>query len=239
MKKASRRPRKRVARKASSRKATVALIKKTIMRVAETKKDQRPLTVVTLLHNTPTIIGTNVLHCQGAATTAPGLVDTRVGDSIQAVGISFRFLFMTYSDRPNVTFKVWVIKTPAYDTSRGVFPYTYNTWFDARTSQWIMDEINKENVTVIKQLMFKPPVSDTSQEVGASLHETSFARKMYVPLNKTIVYQDSGVSSAASINEPKQYAYQLMAAAYDTYGTLITDFAGKMLVQHTLHFKDF
>jgi len=238
MKRAARRPRKRVARKAAPRKAMVALIKKTVMKVAETKKTQSALVPVTILHNVPQIISTN-LTAVSATTATPGFNDVRIGDSVQAIGIQFRFLFMTYSDRPNVTFKVWVIRTPAYDGSRGVYPYTYATWFDARTSQWVMDDINKENITVVKQMTFKPPVSDTSQESGSALHETSYVRKMYLPLNRTLTYQDEGVSTSPPTSHTKQFAYQLLVAAYDTYSTLITDFAGKMLIQHSFHYKDF
>lgn len=218
--------------------ALVSLIKKTVMKQAETKRAQASLVIAPMYHNTPYVPATNLLFCP-ATTTIPGLMDTREGDEIQAIGISFRFLFMTYADRPNVTFKIWVIKTPAYDASRGVFPYTYNTWFDARTSQFVLDEINKENISVVKQMTFKPPVSDTSQESGAALHETSFARKMYVKLNRKIKYQDAGVSANPPESNPKDYTYQLLVAAYDTYTTLPTDLAGKMLFQHTLHFKDF
>jgi len=236
-KRAARRPRKRVARKAAPRKSMVALIKKTVMRIAETKEQREGLSVVPLLHNTPAVISTNLLRTISVPPASVNFTNPREGDSVQVQGISIRMLFMTYSDRPNVTFKVWVLKTPAYSPVSGVSPYTYAGWFIDRTNQWVLDEINTTQVTVVKSMTFKPPVSDTSQEVGATLHETSYARKMWIPWNKTVTYQEQGPT--VSPNEPKGYSLQLLVAAYDTYGTLITDFAGKMLIQHSLHFKDF
>jgi len=235
-KRSPRTPRQRRPRPVAT-KATVALIKKTVMKIAETKEYRGSLSIVPLLHNTPTIISTNLLRCQIAPVGSVNFIDPRVGDSIQCQGISFRFLFMTYSDRPNVTFKVWVIKAPAYSPVSGVSPYTYAGWFIDRTNQWVLDTINNTQVTVVKSMTFKPPVSDTSQEADATLHETSFARTMWVPWKKTVVYQEQGASP--SLEQPKNYSLQLMCAAYDTYGTLITDFAGKMLIQHSMHFKDF
>jgi len=219
-------------------KATVALIKKTVMKVAETKQYMTPMNVVTLFHNQPTMISTNLTVTQTTPTTNQSYADPRIGDSVQALGIKFKFLFMTYSDRPNVTFRVWVIKTPAYSPVTGIYPYTYATWFESRTAQWVLDDINRQNVSVVKQLTFKPPVSDTSQEANAALHETSYVRSMYVPLNKTIKYQDEGASTLPTGTHSKGSAYQLLVAAYDTYGTLVTDLAGKLLIQHTFLFKD-
>jgi len=236
MKRAARRPRKRVARKAVPRKGMVALIKKTVMRIAETKEHRTGLSVVPLLHNTPAVVSTNLLLVPTSVTN-PAVSQPREGDALQCQYLSFRFLFMTYSDRPNVTFRVWVLKTPPYSPVNGVSPYTYDGWFINRTGQFIMDDINNTQVTVVKTMTFKPPVSDTSQESGSSLHETSYARKMVVPWKKTITYQEQGTATQSS--DPKGYTLQLLVAAYDTYGTLITDFAGKMLVQHSLHFKDF
>jgi len=234
-KRSPRTPRQRRPRP-SSTKATVALIKKTIMKVAETKEHRTGLSVVPLLHNIPTVVSTNLLLVPTSVSN-PAVSQPREGDAIQCRYLSFRFLFMTYSDRPNVTFRVWVLKTPPYSPVNGVSPYTYDGWFINRTGQWVMDDINNTQVTVVKTMTFKPPVSDTSLESGASLHETSYARKMIVPWNKNITYQEQGIATQSS--DPKGYTLQLLVAAYDTYGTLITDFAGKMLVQHSLHFKDF
>jgi len=229
--------RRRKARAPAKKSSMVALIKKTIMKTAETKEYRHGIQIVPLLHNTPAVISTNLLRCQVAPAVAVNLVDPRIGDSIQCQGISLRFLFMTYSDRPNVTFRIWVIKAPPYSAVSGVSPYTYDGWFVNRTGQWVLDTINNTQVTVVKSMTFKPPISDTSQEVGASLHETSFARTMWVPWNKTVAYQEQ--STATVTDQSKNYSLQLLCAAYDTYGTLITDFAGKMLVQHSMHFKDF
>jgi len=233
-------PRRKVAsrRKAAPKtKSLVKLIKKTIMKTAETKEYRHGIQIVPLLHNIPAVISTNLLRCQLAPAVAVNFVDPRIGDSIQCQGISLRFFFMTYSDRPNVTFRIWVIKAPPYSAVSGVSPYTYDGWFVNRTGQWVLDTINNTQVTVVKSMTFKPPVSDTSQEVGATLHETSFARTMWVPWNKTVAYQEQGILTVT--DQSKNYSLQLLCAAYDTYGTLITDFAGKMLVQHSMHFKDF
>jgi len=229
----------RVLRKRASSVNLVSLIKKTVMKTAETKEHRTAMSVVTLLHNTPQVISANLLRTSIVPSAVPGFQDVRVGDSIQCSGISLRFLFMTYADRPNVTFKVWVLKTPAYSPINGISPYTYQGWFIDRTNQWVLDEINNTQVQVVKSMTFKPPVSDTSQEADAALHETSYARKMWVPWNKTVIYQEQGGGAAPLSVDPKNYSLQLLVAAYDTYGTLITDFVGKMLMQHSLHFKDF
>lgn len=229
-------PRRKAAPKTKS---IVKLIKNTIMRTAESKEDRSGLVLAPLLHNLPQIITTNLLSTPTAANSLLPYRNPREGDQIQCTGISFRFLFMTYADRPNVTFKVWVIKAPPYSPVSGVSPYTYDGWFINRTGQWVLDEINNTQVSVVKSMTFKPPVADSSQESGASLHETSYARKMYVPWKKVVTYQEQGIAGSGLTNESKGYSLQFMAAAYDTFGTLITDYVGKMLIQHSLHFKDF
>jgi len=236
-KRSPRTPRQRRPRPLAT-KATVALIKKTIMKTAETKQYMTPVNVVTLLHNTPLIVSTNLTITTTTPSTNQSFVDPRIGDSVQAQGIKFKLLFMTYGDRPNVTFRLWVIKTPAYSPVNGIYPYTYSTWFESRTNQWVLDDINKQNVSVVKQMTFKPPVADSSQESGATLKETSYVRSMYVPLNRVIKYQDEGASTLPTGTHSKGSAYQLLVAAYDTYGTLVTDLAGKLLIQHTFLFKD-
>jgi len=232
--------RKTTVRKSTRKPATknmVALIKKTVMRSAETKEHAHAIIIAPLFHNTPAIVANNLLRTQLSVVASPNYVDPRIGDSIQSVGITIKMLFMTYSDRPNVTFKVWIVKAPPYSPINGVSPYTYDGWFKNRTGQWILDDINHTQIQVIKSMTFKPPVSDTSQEPLASLHETSYARKIYVPWNKTVLFQEQGAANPAV--DTKNYSLQLMCAAYDTYGTLLTDLAGKMLIQHTLRFKDF
>ncbi len=75
---------------------------------------------------------------------AQGPADSnRVGDEINTIGYKLKMVIGQKKDRPNVTFKYWVVKVPKGST------YSYNAWFKNVSNNLLLDDINKDFVKTL------------------------------------------------------------------------------------------
>lgn len=202
----------------------VRLIKSVSLRQQETKQAMSSATNVQL-HNVSVRYFANMLGTQQGITDGLS-TSNRIGDSITPIGIKQYWQFRMPSDRPNVTFKVWILKH-AGDANPPTF-----VPLKAITGINLLDPVDSEKVTVVKIFTVKPPESYFNGTVGNSKENCIF-RKIWIPLPRT-EYKYSQDNAALG----KNYQLALYVSAYDTVGSLITDNIGSCTVSNILYFKD-
>jgi len=206
-----------------SRQSLVKLIKNVTLKTQETKMSTFN-NVHGLLHNVSTRADQNMLA------TFQGLNDTsgynnRVGDTVTPIGVKLYMQFRQPADRPNINWKIWILKTP------GVNSYTFVP-VKALTGNLMLDPVDTEKCTVLKVLQFKHMDNYFNGTAGSS-KETNFFRKVWIPLDRRPYSYDGDNSSLG-----KLYNVAMYAAAYDTSGTLITDNIGTFTWNKVFYFKD-
>lgn len=208
-------------------KSLTALIKKTALKVTETKVRTYAIALTDMVQNVPNIL-------EGTLTSVPqGIGDTsRIGDQINVKGIRIRAMIVSNVDHPNLMYKMAILKTPIINST--LLPYTYNTWFRPTTGMWPLDSFNTDLISVVSTRSGKiKGSSDYSIETGSSQKECVNFVNWYVPMKdlKVDFSTDAGLY-------PKNFSYQLIVMAYDTFSTLSIDNVGKVKVAWDIIFKD-
>lgn len=194
---------KRATRRSGSRKLT-ALIRKTVKRVSEPKCKRTLLGKVEMYHNTYNSSALNVpMPSQGAGD------DQRVGDQIYSRSFRLRLLIGQKADRPNVNFRWWVFNVPKS------VPFTPANAFIATTGNVLLDDANTDMVKVIKSGVIRP---NQASLLTAGGKEFTFTKTILVPHKKLIKF---GPADATVSHNDNDIIFSI--AAYDAYGSLVTD----------------
>lgn len=192
------------------------------------------LSPVQLYHNATDRLISNIFACsQGTSDTPGGTAGTtlptnlvRIGDEISPVSSTLYLQFRQPVDRPNVTYKVFVLKF-----SGGVLPPTSVPFKEVSLNN-ILNPVDEERCSIVKIKSFKyGPTYWTGTSGGSK--EVSFFRTMRikVPRGKyTYLADNSG--------QGKKFNIAVYVVAYDTMGTLISDNIGTCQFTHVLQFKD-
>lgn len=218
-------------RKFMTKREVATIAKKAVLRIAETKEavcTNEPGTQ--LYHNiTNRIAGNLIVAYQGVTDTQSATLTSntsRIGDEIQPVSLTLYFQFRQPADRPNVTFKVFVLKF------WGSTPLPTFVPFKQITSNAMIDPVDNEKCSVVMQRTYKLPDNYWAGTLATS-KEACFFRKAYIKLPRK-PYKYSGDNSVAG----KNYNLGLYVVAYDTMGTLVTDNIGTFQYNSFLKFKD-
>lgn len=165
---------------------------------------------------------------------AQGTADNqRNGDRIYASGYALRMLFGQKYDRPNVTFKVYVLQVRAGAT------VNIDTMFESNTGNILLDTPNNEACKVIASKTYKPLRSamlalDAGLISGNDVtKEYTFARKLWIPRKKE--YKFTSTSAIAMSNDDN---IVLAVFAYDAYGTLIEDNIAYVQIWQKFAYRD-
>ena len=203
----------------------VRLIKSVSLKQLETKQALSTITPSALLHNVSSrlyanLLGTNQGITDGLSTS------NRIGDTITPVGIKMYLQMRAPADRPNVTFKIWILKIFGNANPPTFVPVK------AITGNNMLDPIDTEKASVVKVLTYKSEAGWYNGTVGNS-KENCYFRKVWIPLKRS-PYVYSQDNSALG----KTYQLAMYATAYDTIGSLITDIIASIDVSNILYFKD-
>lgn len=196
-----------------------SVVKRTIMRMAEPKFKDESRGHVELYHNAGspasgqignfiTINRTNIMPIQGARD------DERNGDQIYAKYFQIKMMLGHKYDRPNITWKIAVFTVPKSQTA------SMATCFELTTGHVILDTFNMD---FIKKMLFykvyKPARSTLFSSIGGTeqSREQTYPFTITIPRKKVYRFQQD---TATSHNDDD---IVLFIAAYDAYGTLLTD----------------
>jgi hypothetical protein len=179
-----------------------------------------------MFHNVSQRFGGNLLQTTQGITDDGTVVSNRIGDTITPVGLKFLFQFRQPADRPNVNWKVWILKV------KGNPSLTLYVPVKSITGNLMLDPIDTEKAVVMKVLNFKYNDNYWAGTLATS-KETNFFRQCWIPLpRRPYVY------SADNATAGRDYQVLMYAAAYDTTGSLITDNIGTIAVDVLHYFKD-
>lgn len=215
----------------TNNKSLVSLIKKVCLKEQETKVATYNNTVgvndYIINHNLSTRITQNTLFTlQGITDATPGF-SNRLGDEVTPLGIKFYFQFKQYADRPNVTWRIWLVRVPG-----GQSMVSSTVPVRAVTGNLMMDPIDTERCKLVKQWTYKMGENYWQGTTGTS-KEMNFFRSAYVRLPKTTYKYGSDNSGYSN-----KYNYPIYVSAYDSTGSLITDSLGVFNYSHEFFFKD-
>lgn len=174
----------------------------------------------------PGLMINNLLATQQGIGDTKNTNKNRIGDTILPVGVKIMFQVVQPADRPNVSYKVWIVKHTS-STS----PVSLAT--NPATNNLMLDSIDTEraNPQLIKVFRFSG-ASYWTGDPGNS-KEVCFHRKLWMKLpKKQYVYNGDNSESG------KEYNLSVYVGAYDTAGTLVTDVICSSTITSVLYFKD-
>lgn len=211
----------------SKNNSLVALIKKVSLKNVETKSTHKIEENVNIYHNSGYIY-TNILKTQQGTTdtdTGATAYSNRLGDEINARGISIKLWIANKKDRPNVMYRIGVVKYQA-----GSIP-TLSQLFVGANGNRMMDKLDNEYITVVYQKVFNLQ-NNIAFSDPTHTREAHTYRKIWIPLkDKKIIYNNGG-------SIPKFIDYAFFIVPYDSYGTLTTDNIASFAYEQQLYFKD-
>jgi len=223
---------KRISNKTST-KSLVSLIKRVSLKQTETKYTHISEENIQLYHNSYSLKRDLLATSQGITDTGTGtsVLSNRVGDEVIARGLSIKLWVANKSDRPNVMYRFIVFKFQSSLSS-----ISAGDIFKSGTGNKIMDDINKEVVTVLYQKIFNVQTgfSAFSSAVSGDTdgREAHKYLNFYIPMkDKKIHYNDGG-------QVPKFVNYAWALLPYDSYGTLTSDNIASYTYQYKFYFKD-
>jgi len=190
--------------KGGSTRRMQALIRRTVLRVAEPKIVRHPVAKVELYHNSFSyalhLNDTNGMPTQGTGD------NMRVGDEINVYRYRVRSLIGQKSDRPNVTFMWYIIEAPKGLTA------TYANFFVQSTNNVLIDEPNEDAVKVLRRGKMRPNEAGLGGTLG---DEYTFAKEWNLPYKRR--YKFGPAAATQAHNQPEVY---LIIMAYDAYGSI-------------------
>lgn len=204
------------------RRRLIKTIRRVALKTAEPKSIDSLITAKTeLYHNvyTPWTLNSSAqMPPQGALDSA------RIGDQIRTSGYKIKILFGQKADRPNVNFKIWVVKVPKDAT------YAYNSWFHPTTNNVLLDDINSDYCKVLHRMTLRPNEAGLNPTTN---DEYTFVRSFWVKDQRLYKFGPAGAATTHN-----QDTIALLIAPYDAYGTLVTDNIAYVQILSTLHYRD-
>lgn len=204
-----------------------SMMKKVALKTSETKFKNISLPKWELYHNTNQSSSVNLstsLIAQGDDDNA------RIGNEIYLTGIKFRLLLGQKADRPNVTFKIYIVE---WDTNQGGTETNEDHFYHRVTQNVMLDAIQSHRFKILKAITFKGKLGD--MEVGETAKEKTYPLSFWLPMKRKISFAaDSGTYTSMGMKEN----LKVVVACYDAYGTLTTDNIGYIQGCASVYYKD-
>jgi len=188
------------------------MMKKVALSTSETKFKNINIPKWELFHNK---------NKQGSVNISSSLVaqgdddDDRIGNEIYLTGIKFRLLLGQKADRPNVTFKIYIVE---YDATQAGTLENSSHFYHNVTGNVMLDAIQSHRFKILYQKTFKGTTG--SLEVGEVSKEKTYPISFWVPMKRKLSFQtDSGTLVSMGMKDN----LRIMIAAYDAYGSLQAD----------------
>lgn len=186
--------------------ALVKFVKRVTMKAAEPKCVRKSVPKFEMFHNQTSVLTLNA----NSFMPTQGVSDNqRVGDQINLIGYRMRLLIGQKADRPNVTFRWWIVSTPKGSA------YAYNNWLIPTTGNVLLDDMNKDYVKQYKTGFWRPNQASLAAAGGK---EYTFAKKIWLPYKKLLKFGPGDGLVSHNDND-----LHFVIAPYDAYGTLESD----------------
>lgn len=203
------------------------MMKKVALKTSETKFKSISLPKWELYHNSLNESGTNISSSflfQGDDDNA------RVGNEVYLTGIKYRLLLGQKADRPNVTYKIYIVE---YDAGQAGTVSNEAHFYHWVSQNVLLDAIQSNRWKVLKAITFKAKIG--SLEVGETSKEKTYPLSFWVPMKRKISFQQD---SSAMVSMGMKDNLRVVVAAYDAYGTLPSDNIAYVQGCATCYYKD-
>jgi len=210
-------------------------VKQIIYKSAETKEALYcDTTSVNLYHNVSNRLVGNLMFTKQGVTDTPGgtpgvSVPTnlvRIGDEIQPISLDIYLQFRQPVDRPNVTYKLFILKFPGQ-----IVPPTFLP-LKTITGNAMLDPVDTEKCSIVKIKYFKH-MDNYWAGTNSTSKEVNFFRQLKLTFPKTKYrYAGDDLSLGGSYN------LGMYIVSYDTLGSLISDNIASVQWSTQLKFKD-
>ncbi len=101
----------------------------------------------------------------------------RIGDQINLTGMKLKLLIGQKADRPNVTFRWWIMRVPKGSS------ITYANWFITTTGNSLLDDPNTDFVKVLKTGQWRPNEAGLANVGG---DEYTFVHRLWLSYNRCL-----------------------------------------------------
>lgn len=185
----------KVRKDAKRRKPNTKMIRRIanqiVQRNIETKTSQNTVTDgVEILHNNFVTLTSQLLYTFQGTSDPEASIGARIGDRIKLKGVSLRMMLELNERYSDVTFRIIVIRAARGDTP------TRATLFNNESGNKMLDSLNKERYTVLKQKFVKLRAPNVSM---AGTNGTS-TQHVYPPAESTGVYYPTGTAEYNSLS---------------------------------------
>jgi len=234
------RRRKQLKRKAPRRKAGArlapktasavkAIVKSQMKQVIETKcidNGAEPIPALCLYHNTPYTLETDLLFSTQGVTDSMALTTNRIGDSIYVKGVTMSLMLTNFSTRPNLVYRISIIKT-----KQGIVSGLGNPYGHPLVGNSIIAPINREERDLVSVVYDRTFTNVASGNQAGGDSDQKWVWRHYLPVNRKVKYNNAGSECASN-------SYRVYVTAYDTQGTLITSNVARFTWFRRVHFMD-
>jgi len=225
------RPRKSV--KNMSVPALTSMMKTVALKQCETKKSNFTIEDRQLYHNSTYYHG-GFFATEDGPLNPDGFAENdrnRIGDSIVARGVKWRFWLSNKDDRPNVMYKVFIY---LYNTEQTATLSDQIFWRgrdgDGSSMNRMIDAPATNRVKILKSFTL---TSKGNYAVEPNNREHSQLREVYVNLNNKVIRYRKDTDKV-----PYKQDLGIAVVPYDAYGTLTSDNIASLAYSMTLYFKD-
>lgn len=208
-------------------KPSAKMVRSVLFRTLETKYKSIDFDKTELYHNSITYLANKNL-----ATNLPGQGDAdaeRVGDEIYLTGIKLRLLLGQKYDRPNCTFKIWIVEANSVSGNAN----DKNVFFHNTTGNILLDPIQSKRFSILKAITVKP--KGTAMEVGEAGKEFVRPLSLWLPMRRKIHFV---ADASTSVSKGMKEHLYILLGVYDAYGTLTTDNIAYCQGSATYYYKD-
>lgn len=199
-----------------------SLVRKEVLRTAETKVRTSYSTTTDLYHNS-WYNGTGMMYVQQGDT-----MDTRSGDEIWPSFLHAKLSLNTKSDRPQVMFRCLLVKLPI-----AIQANSPSDWFQGSPNQLINFKDGKD-ITILAEKIVKCSGDSAWNSGGSGV--TTHLKDMGAICELKYKFPAQKVTYDGSY--PKYWNIRLLVLAYDAHGTLSTDNIADLEWCTRLYFKD-
>ena len=203
------------------------MMKKVALKTTETKFKNISLQKWELFHN---LNKSSAVNISSSLCTQSDDDDGRIGNEIYLTGIKFRLLLGQKADRPNVTFKIYIVE---WDTNQAGTETNSSHFYHNVTNNVLLDAIQTHRFRILKAITYKGNIG--SMEVGEVGKEKTYPLSLWLPMKRKISFQtDTGTMASMGMKEN----LKVVVAAYDAYGTVNTDNIAYIQGCATCYYKD-
>jgi len=232
-------------RKASARlapKTAIAvrkIVKSQMNQVVETKAVDYITEAIILNHNTPQTIDNDLFYSShgvadytGSQASVGTSFGNRIGDSIYAKAASLKMFFDQYNDRPNLVFRITVLRIKA---GANIITPASNAFAHPQTTNYLMAPVDTENnllyhpAPVVMDRRFTVNYGTSITPPAKSCHTF---RQFFVKVNKKLKFNSNQPNTVGP------FAIQVILTAYDSYGSLITDNVCRVMYSRRAWYQD-